>query len=210
VVYGTETGRPSCKPIVTRDVFLVLLLLNQRAVGVTKMTMTHGEDETPEDVVVLTGEHNGLDWKVVATWEPRSDPVEGRELLTMLHGFEGTKQVIGSGFGGPALYPGQVVHEWRGCTDQWPYFVMARADPTVDRIVAVTDRGIEVELSRLRLFPSSGCGSRLQVSPPERHPTGSSSRWGDRRSLTFTGRCTGRSPTAKKKAHRFSESVGKI
>jgi len=106
------------------------------------MTMTHGENETPEDVVVLTGEHNGLDWKVVATWGPRPDPVEGRELMTMLqgfngrelmtmlHGFEGTKRVIGSGFGGPALYPGRLVCEWRGRTDQWPYFVMARADPT--------------------------------------------------------------------------------
>jgi hypothetical protein len=65
----------------------------------------------------------------------------------MLHGFKGTKRVIGSGFGGPALYPGQLIHDWRGRTDQWPYFVMARADPTVDRIVAVTDRGTEVELS---------------------------------------------------------------
>jgi hypothetical protein len=92
---------------VARAVFLVLLLLNQRGVRVAKVTMTHAEGETPEDVIVLTGEHNGLDWKVVATWGPRSDPVEGRELMTMLHGFEGTKRVIGSGFGGPALYPGQ-------------------------------------------------------------------------------------------------------
>ena len=46
----------------------MLLGLNQRGVRATKMTMTHGEDETPEDVVVLTGEHNGRDWKVVATW----------------------------------------------------------------------------------------------------------------------------------------------
>jgi hypothetical protein len=112
------------------------------------MTMTHGEDGTPEHVVVLTGEHNGLDWKVVATWGPRSDPVEDRELMTMVHGFEGTKRVIGSGFGGPALYPGQLIHEWRGRTDQWRYFVMARADPTMDRIVVVTERGTEVELSQ--------------------------------------------------------------
>lgn len=67
--------------------------------------------------------------------------------MTMLHGFEGTQRVIGSGFGGPALCSGQLVHEWRGRTEQWPYFVMVRADPTVDRIVAVTDRGTEVELS---------------------------------------------------------------
>ena len=61
--------------------FSVLLLLDQRGVRVTKMTMTPGDDETPEDVVVLTGEHNGLHWKIVATWGPRSDPVEGRELM---------------------------------------------------------------------------------------------------------------------------------
>ena len=65
------------------------------------MTMTPGGGETQEDVVVLTGEHNSLDWKVVATWgRPRTDPVEERELMTMLHGFEGTKRVIGSGLGG--------------------------------------------------------------------------------------------------------------
>jgi hypothetical protein len=34
------------------------------------------------------------DWKVVATWEPRSGPVEGGQLMTLLHGFEGTEQVI--------------------------------------------------------------------------------------------------------------------
>jgi hypothetical protein len=55
--------------IVTRDVFLVLLLLAQRGVRVTKMTTTHGDGEAHEDVVVLTGEHNGLDWKIVATWD---------------------------------------------------------------------------------------------------------------------------------------------
>ena len=142
--------------IVTRDEFLVLLLLDQRGVRVSKMTMTPGDNETPEDVVVLNGEHNGFEWKGVATWGTSSDPVEGRELRTMLHGFEGTKRGIGSGFGGAALYPGQLVHEWRGRTDQLPYFVMARADPTVDRIVAVTDRGTEVELSLSAVVPQFG------------------------------------------------------
>jgi len=121
------------------------------------MTITPGVDETQEDVVVLTGEHNGLRWKVVATWGgPRTDPVEDRELMTMLHGFEGTKRVIGSGFGGPPLYLGQLIHDWRGRTDQWPCFVMARADPTVDRIVAVTDHGTEVELSLSAVVPQFG------------------------------------------------------
>src|ERR1035438_3338358 len=46
------------------------------------MTMTYGEDETPDDVVVPTGAHNGIDWKVVAPLGPRPDHVEGRELMT--------------------------------------------------------------------------------------------------------------------------------
>jgi len=128
------------------------------------MTRTHGGDETSEGVVVLTGEHNDLDWKVVATWGPRPDPVKGRELMTMLQGFKETKRVIWSGFGRPAIFPGQQIHDWRGRTDQWPYIVMASAYPTMDRIVAVTDRGTEVELSLSTVVPSSGCDSPLQAS----------------------------------------------
>jgi hypothetical protein len=120
------------------------------------MPTTHGENEAHEDVVVLTGVHNGLDWKVITTWGPRPDAVEEREMSTLLHAFKGSKQVIGSGFGGPALYPGHLVHEWRGRTDQWPYFVMARADPTVDRIAAITDRGTQVELSLSEVVPQFG------------------------------------------------------
>ena len=48
------------------------------------------------------------------------------------------------------------MHDWRGRTVQWPYFVMARADPTVDRIVAVTDHGTEVELSLSAVVPQFG------------------------------------------------------
>ena len=113
--------------------------------------------------------------------------------MTMLHGFEGTRRVIGSGFGGPALYPGQLIHDWRGRTDQWPYFVMARADPTVDRIVAVTDRGTEVELSLSAVVHQFGLRFAAAGPPPESHPTGSSLRSTDSRPLTCTGRCTERS-----------------
>jgi hypothetical protein len=50
------------------------------------------------------------------------------------------------GFGGPALLPGNRVDEWRGRSDDLPYFVLARAAPEVSRLVAVTDRGTHVEL----------------------------------------------------------------
>ena len=41
---------------------------------------------------------------------------------------------------------GRKVNEWRGRTDDLPYFVMARAALEVSRLVAVTDRGTRVEL----------------------------------------------------------------
>ena len=40
-----------------------------------------------------------------------------------------------------------VRHQWRGRTDNQPWFVMACAGPEVTRAVATTDRGTEVELA---------------------------------------------------------------
>ena len=36
--------------------------------------------------------------------------------------------------------------EWRGRTDDLPYFVMARTAPAVTRVVATTDRGTDLVL----------------------------------------------------------------
>jgi hypothetical protein len=94
-----------------------------------------------EPVEVLSGTADGtLRW-VVITWGGDED------LYTMLHVYRGDQQVAGSGFGGPKLYPGQVMNEWRGQSDGLPYFVMARTAPDVDRVVATTDRGTEVVLA---------------------------------------------------------------
>jgi hypothetical protein len=65
----------------------------------------------------------------------------------MLRVYSGDKRVVaGSGFGGPKLLPGSVMSEWRGRTDDLPYFVMARTAPAVTRVVATTDRGTDVVL----------------------------------------------------------------
>jgi len=91
-----------------------------------------------DEVEVLTGTHGALRWEVVASGT--SD-----DLMTMLQVFDGDVLVASSGFGGPALYPGDRVNEWRGRTDDLPYFVMARTAAEVTRLVAVTDRGTRVE-----------------------------------------------------------------
>jgi hypothetical protein len=100
-------------------------------------------DEMPGDEVeVLAGTaDNGLRWLVVASGD-------SKDLYTMLRVYAGDELVVpGSGFGGPALFPGNVLAEWRGRTDDLPYFVMARTVPEADRVIATTDRGAEVVLA---------------------------------------------------------------
>lgn len=92
-----------------------------------------------DEVEVLAGTHGDLRWQV---WTGGGSD----DLMTTLKLFDGDRRVAWQGFGGPALYSGQRVHEWRGRTDDLPYFVMARAAPEVSRLVAVTDRGAHVEL----------------------------------------------------------------
>ncbi len=99
--------------------------------------------QTPDnEIQVLEGSaQGGLRWLVVA-YGNRED------LYTMLRVYSGAELVVpGSGFGGPPLYPDSVLNEWRGRTDDLPYFVMARTVPEADRVVATTDRGAEVVLA---------------------------------------------------------------
>jgi hypothetical protein len=102
-----------------------------------------------DEVIVLAGTHAALRWQV---WAGGSVS----DLTTMLPVFDGDRRVAWSGFAGPALYPGQLVNEWRGRTDDLPYFVMARAFPEVSRLVAVTDRGTHVELAMSEVDPAFG------------------------------------------------------
>lgn len=97
-----------------------------------------------DGVEVLMGSATpDLDWVVTASGDDES-------LMTMLSVFRGGHQVAGAGFGGRGLYPGAVMNEWRGKTDDLPYFVMACTAPDIDRVVATTDRRTEVVL---RLSP---------------------------------------------------------
>ena len=100
------------------------------------------DDVSGNEVEVLAGTaEDGLRWLVVASGDREN-------LYTMLRAYAGDELVVaGSGFGGPALYPESVINEWRGRTDDLPYFVMARTVPEADRVVATTDRGAEVELA---------------------------------------------------------------
>ena len=91
------------------------------------------QPDSPVEVLSGTVE-GGLHWAAVASGDQA-------ELATMLHVYRGGQQVAGSGFGGPALYRGSVINEWRGRADDLPFFVMARVSPSVDRVIATTAGG---------------------------------------------------------------------
>jgi hypothetical protein len=97
-----------------------------------------------DEVQVLSGTHDNLRWQIWAAGT-------SSDLMTRLQVFDGDRRVAWSGFGGPALHAGQKVNEWRGRTDDQPYFVMARAAPKVSRLVAVTDRGTHIEMAMGRV-----------------------------------------------------------
>jgi hypothetical protein len=102
-----------------------------------------------DGVVVLEGRHGDLTWRVRASGDDRA-------FTTMLHVYRDGRLVAASGMGGPKLYPGELINEWRGRTDELPYFVMVRADPAVERVVAVTEQGSEVELALSPVVTSYG------------------------------------------------------
>lgn len=97
-------------------------------------------ESSQDEVEVLAGTHGPLRWQVWAAGTPE-------HLMTMLRVFDGDRIVVaGSGFSAPALYSDRKVNEWRGRTDDLPYFLMARTAPEVSRLAAVTDHGTHVEL----------------------------------------------------------------
>ncbi len=100
------------------------------------------EEMRADEVTVLAGTADGgLRWLVAAAGDRH-------DLFTFLRVYSGDDLVVpGSGFGGPPLQPGSILTEWRGRTNDLPYFVMARTVPDADRVVATTDRGTEVELA---------------------------------------------------------------
>ena len=47
----------------------------------------------------------------------------------------------------PKLYEGDIINEYRGKSDDLPYFVMVRTAADVDLVLATTEQGTEVVLS---------------------------------------------------------------
>ena len=101
-----------------------------------------GLSERSDDAVeVLSGgAEPGLRWAVTVHGDDR-------DLYTWLHVYAGDRLVASSGFGGPPLDGESLMNEYRGRTDDLPWFVMARTAPVVDRVVATTDRGSEITLA---------------------------------------------------------------
>jgi hypothetical protein len=95
---------------------------------------------------------------------------DDENLLTMLNIYRGDVQVAGSGFGGPKLPGDSLLNEWRGQTDDLPYFVMARTSPVVDRIVATTDRGSEIILALSPVIEQFGLRFAATSLPPGERP----------------------------------------
>lgn len=113
---------------------------------------------------VLTGvAPGGLRWVVVAQGSDE-------DFYTMLRVYRDGRQVAGSGFGGPKLQRDSVLNEWRGRTDDLPYFVMARTRPEVDRVVATTKRGTEITLALSPLVEVFGLRFAAAALPDGEEP----------------------------------------
>jgi hypothetical protein len=122
--------------------------------------------EPGEPVEVLSGiADGGLRWVVVTSGTDQ-------DLSTMLHVYRGDRLLGASGFGGPKLYPGSVMNEWRGQRDDLPWFVMARTDPVVDQVVATTARGVDVVLAMSPLVGRFGLRFAAAALPAGDWPGG--------------------------------------
>ncbi|HUC21220.1 MAG TPA: hypothetical protein VMA73_00795 [Streptosporangiaceae bacterium] len=123
--------------------------------------------ESEEELQVLSGlSEGGLRWEVICTGDDD-------DLHTILRVYSGNVRVVaGSGFGGAKLQPGSVMKEWRGHTDDLPYFVMARTSPAVTRVVATTDRGAEVVLELSEPVERFGLRFAAAALPPGNQPAG--------------------------------------
>jgi hypothetical protein len=120
--------------------------------------------EPGNEAEVLSGvAQGGLRWVVVASGTDQ-------DFYTMLHVYRDGQRAGGSGFGGPKLRGTAVMNEWRGRRDDQPYFVMARTRPEVDRVVATTSRGTEVELALSPPVPAFGLRFAAAALPDGEEP----------------------------------------
>lgn len=92
---------------------------------------------------VLSGsEPDGIEWAILAGEDPVSD-----DFWTFIRRSCRGSHPAQSGMGGPKLFPGAVVNVWAGQADGTPPFVLIRADPSVERVVATTLSGATRELA---------------------------------------------------------------
>lgn len=121
--------------------------------------------EPAAEVEVLSGAAaGGLRWEIVCSGDDE-------HLYTMLRVYSGNECVVaGSGFGGPKLRPGSVMSEWRGRTDDLPFFVMARTAPAVTQVVATTDRSSDVVLELSEPDERFGLRFAAAALPPGHMP----------------------------------------
>lgn len=116
-----------------------------------------------DGLVVQLGGDGDLTWQVMMAGDTE-------DLLTMLQVHREGVLVANSGFGGPPLYPGTLVNEWRGRTDDLPYFVMVRTAPAVLSVVAVTERGIKVAVPLSDVVAVYGLRFGAAALPPGEVP----------------------------------------
>jgi hypothetical protein len=120
------------------------------------------QPDAPVEVLSGTVE-GGMRWVVTASGDQA-------DLSTMLYVYRGEQRVAGSGFGGPGLYPGSVINEWRGQADELPCFVMARVSPRVDRVIATTAKGTEIVLPLSAPVERFGLRFAAAALPPGERP----------------------------------------
>ena len=127
-----------------------------------------------EPAEVLSGTAGGgLRWSVRCWWG-RQVPGQEPDLMTMLSVSRDADVLVqGSGMGGPPLWPGKIMNEWRGRTDDLPFFVMARVSPDVTRVIATTDSNLEIELPLSAAFEEFGGLRFAAAALPPGHAPGS-------------------------------------
>lgn len=108
---------------------------------------------------VLTGEGaNGLAWAIFARDMPDGS------FSTFIRRSQGGRAAT-SGFMGPKLSSGELVHYWTGQADGTPFFVLARTAPEVQAVIAVDASGAEYPLETSDVIEQFGCDSVRRQSP---------------------------------------------
>jgi len=95
--------------------------------------------------VLTGGGAEGLTWEVLAREEP------GGRFLTVIRRVQGASAAE-SGFKGLKLEPGQLIRYWIGKADGTPAFIVARAAPEVESIIAIGASSVEYPLQMSNLI----------------------------------------------------------